>query len=816
MVLLLGACGAAESDSTDKGELVCPSVEPQDIAEEELPPVEEVVELQETSPPDVGTEEIAQGCSPGEGCFLEPCANDWDCSSGICVHHLGDPVCTRTCDDDCDEGWSCEELSGAAGSTVKACLSNHTHLCLPCHSDDDCVSPTGVEDVCVDYGEGGNFCGSFCSGGGCPNGYSCESADTVDGDSYKLCVAVVDTCACSTTAIQHGLGTTCSVTNDYGTCTGDRWCTVDGLSDCDAAVPAEEVCNGLDDDCDEQWDEEVDCGDDNPCTNDYCDGEAGCANDPNWAPCDDGDACTENDACSDGTCAGAATLDCDDGNPCTDDWCEPDSGCVNDGNDDACDDGDPCTVGDYCDDGECTPGGSSPCEDGNECTDDSCDPLTGCTYTANNHTCDDGNPCTTGDYCEAGACSAATEADCNDDNPCTDDGCDPDSGCYHEDNHIDCSDSNACTMNDVCEDGECVSGEELSCNDGNECTDDSCYNDFGCVYVANKSSCDDGNPCTTGDTCINGGCIGLDMADCDDGNPCTEDSCNALAGCVYSPVLPCCGNGVIEPGELCDDGNVEDGDECSSMCTLAPPASCVALHEGSPSLPSGTYVIDPDGGGPDAPFAVYCDMVTDGGGWTLVMKLSKNDFCYESERWTDEFGYNEQYMLDPVLPAAQQYDAKSLAFFRLQDTTKIRFYTSRGFGTSVVFAEPSSPRILMTTNIVDFASYPDFEGWQKAFGAQRQCAPIFMRGGQCDWQGSCRTFGDCPIGCGQPCMFCFQASDGDYECPSAPGQCGSPWANDVTSGVGHSAAYCGGGSEDDCSSAGDWADSNLRTLVWAK
>lgn len=48
------------------------------------------------------------------------------------------------------------------------------------------------------------------------------------------------------------------------------------------------------------------------------------------------------------------------------------------------------------------------------------------------------------------------------------------------------------------------------------------------------------------------------------------------------------------------------------------PASCVALHTASPDLPSGNYVIDPDGAGGDDPISISCDMKTDGGGWAVV------------------------------------------------------------------------------------------------------------------------------------------------------------------------------------------------------
>jgi cysteine-rich repeat protein len=91
------------------------------------------------------------------------------------------------------------------------------------------------------------------------------------------------------------------------------------------------------------------CEDGKPCTDDFCNtAQNGGTCRHRAKNCDDGFACT-SDACVDGLCVNAPNHAlCGDDDPCTDDFCSPGIGCSTVANNDPCNDGDSCTRDDRC------------------------------------------------------------------------------------------------------------------------------------------------------------------------------------------------------------------------------------------------------------------------------------------------------------------------------------------------------------------------------------------------------------------------------------------------------------------------------------
>ena len=70
--------------------------------------------------------------------------------------------------------------------------------------------------------------------------------------------------------------------------------------------------------------------------------------------------------------------------------------------------------------------------------------------------------------------------------------------------------------------------------------------------------------------------------------------------------------------------------------SLRPATSCKEIHECNSTAPSGKYWLNTRTG----PVEVYCDMETDGGGWTVLMKRqdSSVDFYLNWTEYRNGFG----------------------------------------------------------------------------------------------------------------------------------------------------------------------------------
>ncbi|MBI5608529.1 MAG: SUMF1/EgtB/PvdO family nonheme iron enzyme [Deltaproteobacteria bacterium] len=530
-------------------------------------------------------------CSDGDGCTLADV-----CQGSLCAGKAANCDDNNPCTSDgCDKNLGCSHQAAPGGcDDADACTAGDTCkagnckgkpvVCSddnPC-TNDDCYAGSGCQfdllpgstpcqdgDACVED--------KHCQNGKCQGSpLICADGNPCTTDSCapdKGCVFALKTGACS----------------DGNACTSDDTCT-DGL------------CSGS---------PVVDCDDQNACTSDMCLSEAGCIHQIlAGLPCDDGNLCTVGDICNaaTGICTSATAQTCFDGDPCTHDSCKPLEGCVFQFMGGPCDDDNACTLFDVCTQGSCKGMDPLDCSDGNLCTDDSCDPLKKCLHVDNFVPCDDGNLCTSGDQCGSGKCQSGKTITCNDGNPCTSDACDSGTCSHLVLTGLLCDDGNPCTGNDACtkagvctgngnpcndndlctqdscdlaKGGACIH-TAIPCDDGNSCTADSCDPSSGCSHVAQVGKpCDSSNPCAVDKACTSAAtCIGK-LKVCNDNNPCTKDNCSIVAenGCVYVPTTdpcddgnPCttqdaCADGSCTSGKVpkdCNDGNGCTLDSCDS------------------------------------------------------------------------------------------------------------------------------------------------------------------------------------------------------------------------------------------------------------
>ena len=204
--------------------------------------------------------EVDVGPQMGEAGW--PCTGNSDCISGFCIPTSQGKQCTIQCEEECPFGWECALHEASLPDELFICVAPDVVLCRPCNLNTDCLS--GGADAgakCVHYGNAGLFCATPCSQEvWCETPYLCLEATDATGADVDVCVLELPQCQCTPLFADQGAWTTCVEENEAGACQGQRMCTADGLSECDAAVPVGETCNGVDDDCDGEVDEETSGG----------------------------------------------------------------------------------------------------------------------------------------------------------------------------------------------------------------------------------------------------------------------------------------------------------------------------------------------------------------------------------------------------------------------------------------------------------------------------------------------------------------------------------------------------------------------------
>ena len=344
---------------------------------------------------------------------------------------------------------------------------------------------------------------------------------------------------------------------------------------CSVCTPSQEICNGLDEDCDNIPDNggNLNCGSNTPiCFAGSC---VQCGMDSH---CDDGLYCNGQESCNAGSCAIGVAPNINDGISCTSDTCdEANDIIIHSPNNNLCQNGLWCDGTEVCDVSlGCRAGTTIICDDGKQCTSNNCfeglnrnDNAGICTYGSTNCDICGNNVIETGEQCDDG-------------NTLSGDGCS--SICQIE--------IPSCVLtNAYWSKTSAIQGEILTLTiEGNNCN--------GKTIDLNVFEEDDLDPDDS--ALIRPGATAFNMAgravvswtaewQCDGEDPLGSGICwkgdpeyyflgllrengaiNIQSSTVsVTALVATCGNGVFQGTEQCDDGNTNNNDACTNTCLNA-------------------------------------------------------------------------------------------------------------------------------------------------------------------------------------------------------------------------------------------------------
>lgn len=179
----------------------------------------------------------------------------------------------------------------------------------------------------------------------------------------------------------------------------------------------------------------------------------------------------------------------------------------------------------------------------------------------------------------------------------------------------------------------------------------------------------------------------------------------------------------LTPNDSEDDGPA--GIASVSVCSLGrtescPGLDCLDILNSDSSAADGVYWLDPTG---SLPFETYCDMTTDGGGWTLVMKAVLDNYNYNDDVWTTTVLDNETD-LDLTLAGTAKYES-----FNTVPFTELRSSDPTVWTTEVVhtFAVPQTSALAVfsaTGFVLDTTANPYFNARAVPFYQSWGCTQL--------------------------------------------------------------------------------------------